>query len=85
MFYSHLRCHLWCLFGDVLEPTTKDPREQATLRGDGRHPEVHQRPLHPAAQPGQRLRSLLRNPDSKINYTPKTLAEIKPEDVIGEY
>lgn len=25
------------------------------------------------------------NPDSKINYTPKTLAEIKPEDVIGEY
>jgi len=25
------------------------------------------------------------NPDSKINYTPKTLAEITPEDVIGEY
>ena len=25
------------------------------------------------------------NPDSKINYAPKTLAEIKPEDVIGEY
>lgn len=25
------------------------------------------------------------NPDSKINYTPKTMAEITPEDVIGEY
>ena len=25
------------------------------------------------------------NPDSKINFTPKTLSEITPDDVIGEY